>query len=196
MKAPDPTVELSLAVGRNLRRIRTRRGHSLERLARISGVSRAMLGQIETGKSMPTIGLLWKVATALDIPFTTLIASEAGRGTHVFRADRAKILTSSKGQFTSRALFPFEDERRLEFYEIHIGPLHTEEAEPHAPGTTEYLHVQSGEVEIRVGREPWRLLGIGDAIVFEADVPHAYRNPSTQEARVSLVMTYVEPIGG
>lgn len=196
MSGVDPSIEPALTVGRNLRRLRTRRGHSLERLARLSGVSRAMLGQIETGKSMPTIGLLWKVATALDVPFTALVASDCGHGTQVFRADRAKILASSQGRFTSRALFPFEDERRVEFYELRIAALHTEEAAAHAPGTTEYLVVQDGGLEVRVAREAWRRLGAGDAIVFEADVDHAYRNPTTREAQVYLVMTYVEPVGG
>lgn len=196
MRGTDPSIELAVTIGHNLRRIRTRRGHSLERLAHISGVSRAMIGQIETAKSMPTIGLLWKVATALDVPFSALVAGEGGGGTHLLRAARAKILTSSQGRFTSRALFPFEDERRVEFYEIRIAPLHTEEAEAHAPGTIEHLVVHSGEVEVRVGREPWRLLGAGDAIVFEADVAHAYRNPTVREIQIYLVMIYVEPIGG
>jgi Helix-turn-helix domain len=43
----DGSAELSSILGRNLRRLRTQRGHSLERLARLSGVSRAMLGQID-----------------------------------------------------------------------------------------------------------------------------------------------------
>ena len=54
----DPIAELSVTVGRNLRRLRVKQGYSLERLAKQSRVSRAMLGQIETGKSVPTIGLL------------------------------------------------------------------------------------------------------------------------------------------
>ena len=62
--------DLSAVVGHNLRLLRSRRGYSLERLAQISGVSRAMLGQIELGRSAPTINLLWKVARALEIPLS------------------------------------------------------------------------------------------------------------------------------
>ena len=69
--APAPregeSTDLAPVVGGNLRRLRTRRGLSLERLAQISGVSRAMLGQIELGQSAPTINVLWKIARALDI---------------------------------------------------------------------------------------------------------------------------------
>ena len=192
----DPSQELAGIVGANLRRLRTKQGHSLERLAKVSGVSRAMLGQIENGKSAPTISLLWKVATALGVPFATLIASRQVSGTTVLRRDSAKILSSSDGRFTSRALFPFESERRAEFYELRLAPSHTEHAEAHAPGTLENIIVTQGTVEIVPGREAPQLLGEGDAIIFQADVPHRYRNMRAVEAVIYLVMTYVAPVGG
>ena len=194
-ETPDVAIDLPVIVGKNLRRLRTRRGHSLERLARLSGVSRAMLGQIETGKSVPTISLLWKVATALDVPFATLIAAQEVQGTIVLPRDRAKVLSSSDGQFTSRALFPFDSERRVEFYELRLAPHHRENAEAHAPGTRENLVVASGAVEITVGKDRPHTLAEGDAILFEADVPHSYRNLGASEVVLYLVMTYVESIG-
>lgn len=106
--APQTAADLAEMLSRNLRRLRTRRGHSLERLARQSGVSRAMLGQIETGKSVPTISVLWKIATALDVPFASLLQLETARAPVVLRRSDATLLTASQGQFTSRALFPFE----------------------------------------------------------------------------------------
>lgn len=192
----DPAGELSVALGHNLKRLRVRQGHSLERLARLSGVSRGMLGQIENCKSVPSIAVLWKISTALGVPFATLIASPRMSGTAVLRRDRAKILSSSEGRFTSRALFPFESERRVEFYELRLAPSHTEQAEPHAPGTVENLIVSHGTVEVAVGREAPLVLGEGDAVLFEADVPHAYRNLQAAEAVLYLVMTYITPVGG
>jgi len=190
-----PETDLPAIVGRNVRRLRTRRGQSLERLAKQSGVSRAMLGQIETGKSAPTIGLLWKVASALNVPFANLLQTDVPRGAVVLRRTDAKILSSSQGQFTSRALFPFETGRRVEFYELRIGPLHRETAEPHAPGTRENLFVAKGIVEIAAGAEKPLTLAEGDAILFDADVPHVYKNLTVDEAVLYLVMTYAESVG-
>jgi transcriptional regulator with XRE-family HTH domain len=190
----DPASELAATVGRNLRRLRTRQGHSLERLAKLSGVSRGMLGQIELGRSAPTIGLLWKIATALDVTFATLTASDVGGGTAVMRRDKAKVLASSNGQFTSRALFPFDGERRVEFYELRIAPGYEEAAEAHAPGTIENLSLSAGRLELYDGEET-HVLETGDAILFEAGRPHRYRNPGTVEAVAYLVMTYDEAIG-
>lgn len=193
--AGDTEGELPALLGRNLRRHRTRQGHSLERLAKLSGVSRAMLSQIETGKSAPTINLLWKIATALGVPFATLLDSQRTSGTTVLKRNDAKVLASQDGRFSSRALFPFDGERKVEFYELRLAPRHAEHADAHAPGTVENLVIVKGALEIRSGREAAHALQEGDAVVFEADVPHSYRNLSDAETVAYLVMTYVETIG-
>lgn len=188
---PDAAPDLAPTVGKNLRSLRGQRGLSLEKLAHASGVSRAMLGQVELGQSAPTINVLWKIARALDVPFSALISTAAQSGAQVLRASAAKKLMSHDGSFVSRALFPFGGPRRVEFYELRLAARSTELADAHPPGTTENLVVNTGEVEIEAGGER-HLLERGDAIWFEADAPHAYRNPGRLEAVLYLVMTYAD----
>ncbi len=191
--APAAT-DLAPVVGANLRRLRVKRGLSLEKLSKMSGVSRAMLGQIELGQSAPTINVLWKISTALSVPFSGLIGQRQAGGHVVLRGESAKTLTSHDGSFSSRALFPFDEPRRVEFYELRLAPRGEERADAHAPGTVENLVVSKGEVEVEIegARE---LLHAGDAIVFEADAPHVYRNPSAAESVMYLVMTYADTVG-
>ncbi len=191
---PATPGDLTPVVGSNLRRLRLRRSLSLEKLSRQSGVSRAMLGQIELGQSAPTINVLWKISTALGVPFSALISSRSSGGVSVLRAEQAKKLTSHDGSFSSRALFPFDEPRRVEFYELRLAPRGVEHADAHAPGTAENLVVSQGRVEIDIGGAT-QALGPGDAIVFEADQPHAYRNPADGEALMYLVMTYADTVG-
>jgi transcriptional regulator with XRE-family HTH domain len=186
--------DLAPVVGVNLRRLRTRRGLSLERLAQISGVSRAMLGQIELGQSAPTINVLWKIARALEVTFSALISARTQSGALVLRASEAKILTSKDRSFSSRALFPFDEPRRIEFYELRLSGGAVEDADAHPPGTSENLVVTAGTVEIDVAGDTHRLEA-GDSILFEADTPHAYRNAGKVEAVMYLVMTYADEIG-
>jgi transcriptional regulator with XRE-family HTH domain len=188
------STDLAPVVGANLRRLRTRRGLSLERLAQISGVSRAMLGQIELGQSAPTINVLWKIARALEVTFSALISARTQSGALVLRSQESKILTSKDRSFSSRALFPFDEPRRVEFYELRLSAGSVEDADAHPPGTTENLVVTAGTVEIDVAGDTHRL-ETGDSILFEADTPHAYRNPGKGEAVMYLVMTYAEEIG-
>ena len=192
--APSETTDLAPVVGANLRRLRTRRGLSLERLAQISGVSRAMLGQIELGQSAPTINVLWKIARALEVTFSALISARTQSGALVLRSSESKILTSKDRSFSSRALFPFDEPRRVEFYELRLTAGSVEDADAHPPGTTENLVVTAGTVEIDVAGDTHRLEA-GDSILFEADTPHAYRNAGKNEAVMYLVMTYAEEIG-
>ena len=190
----EQSTDLAPVVGGNLRRLRTRRGLSLERLAQISGVSRAMLGQIELGQSAPTINVLWKIARALEVTFSALISARTQSGALVLRSQDSKILTSKDRSFSSRALFPFDEPRRVEFYELRLDAGAVEEADAHPPGTSENLVVTAGTIEIDVGGDTHRL-ETGDSILFEADTPHAYRNAGKVEAVMYLVMTYAEEIG-
>jgi transcriptional regulator with XRE-family HTH domain len=185
---------LTETLGRNLRRLRTRRGLSLDRLAQVSAVSRAMLSQIELGRSAPTISVLWKISTALGVQFAALVSSKGRSSVEVLRAEQSKLLVSRDGGFSSRALFPYDAPRRVEFYEVRLGAGAVEEAEPHAPGTTEYLVVSHGAVEVQV-EATRHALAQGDSMVFQADVPHAYRNSGADEAVGYLVMMYAEPVG-
>jgi len=189
-----PTADLAPLVGTNLRRLRVKRELSLEKLSRLSGVSRAMLGQVELGQSAPTINVLWKISTALGVPFSALIGSKQTGGVTVLRSEQAKVLSSHDGRFRSRALFPFDEPRRVEFYELKLAPRAEEKAEAHAPGTVENLVVSAGAVEVEVDGQR-QALRAGDAIVFEADSAHAYRNAGEGEAVMYLVMTYAETVG-
>jgi transcriptional regulator with XRE-family HTH domain len=186
------TQQLKRRVGENLERLRKERGLSLERLSTLAGVSRAMLGQIETGESMPTIGLLWKVSRGLDVRFADLLGDEDSGDVQFLPADSSKILRSSDGSFESRALFPFDLKRRAEFYELRLRGGHQEKADPHAEGTYENLVVHSGRLRLTVGDAPPVDLRQGDAVYFRADVPHVYANPATRDAIMYLVMTYAE----
>jgi transcriptional regulator with XRE-family HTH domain len=185
--------EWTESVGANLRRHRVRRGYSLARLAERSGVSRSKLSQIERGRSAAAINVLWKIAHALELPFSALLDQTEKSGTRVLRASESRRLTSADGHFASRALSPFDAPRRVEFYELLLRAGGIENADPHAPGTTETLVVSRGLLELTVGDEH-HVLFAGDSIVFEADVPHSYGNPRDFETLVYLVMTYTDEV--
>jgi transcriptional regulator with XRE-family HTH domain len=192
--APVSGGDLTAVVGVNLRRLRTDRGLSLEKLAQASGVSRAMLGQVELGQSAPTINVLWKIAQALDVSFSALITAPRAGETLVLRSAEARRLTSQDGSFSSRALFPLDEARRVEFYELRLTPFGVERADAHAPGTMENLVVATGAVEIELPSQR-HVLATGDAIYFDASSPHVYRNPAGQPSVMYLVMTYPAPVG-
>jgi mannose-6-phosphate isomerase-like protein (cupin superfamily) len=138
--------------------------------------------------------VLWKIARALDVPFSALLSTNLDTSPVLLRASSAKRLSSLDGSFSSRALFPFDRPRRVEFYELHLKTHAVEKADPHPPGTAENIVVNAGAVTITVGNSVHEL-NQGDALLFSADVPHSYSNRGNHDALMYLVMTYAETLG-
>lgn len=189
VRDPDE-LPLDVIVGSNLKLERVARGWSLDDLAREAGISRTVLGQIEIGQTEPSIGNIWKIAHAMGMPFSTLLANPGSRtGTRTTTRRAAKKLTGTDGRFTTRALYSVGDPDAAEFYELWMAPHSREDAEPHRIGTRENLVVASGSLELLLDRDVVHL-SAGDSTNFAADQPHSYINRSSQECWMYLVMNY------
>jgi rhodanese-related sulfurtransferase/transcriptional regulator with XRE-family HTH domain len=188
-EVPPAEPELDAILSANLRRERARAGMSLDELAGRSGVSRTQLGQYELGRTVPAIATTWRIAQALGVPFSALLATDTPTGLRVLRRADARVLTSADGRFTSRALFPLGEPHSAEFYELTLAPHSYEEADAHRRGTTENLVVTSGRLQLDVGGRSVAM-GPGDAVLFRADVPHRYANPGSEPCVMYLVITY------
>ncbi|MDI7216613.1 XRE family transcriptional regulator [Leptospira santarosai] len=192
-KESPSSEHITEVVKENLKLIRHTKGFSLDKLASRCGVSRAMLSQIEQGKSVPTISVLWKIANGLNVPFSELLKEKGVEGVIVMKAENTKVLFSSSKVFSSRALFPYNGNRKTEFYELILKPGGIEVAEPHSSGTTENIVVVSGKLRLRVGEKVVELEP-KDSVFFRADIPHEYSNPTDQETLMYLVMDYRDEI--
>lgn len=183
--------ELATIIGGNVRRFRKQRGWSLEQFGRAAKVSRAMLGQIELSRSVPTITVLWKIARALDVPISTLLGRDIHDGPRLMPAAKASILTSASGRLRMWALCPADHARKIGFHEMVLQGDTLEDIEAQAQGTLENLVVCQGAVEVFIGTGMYSLIA-GDAIFFSADVAHSYRNPHPTPARCYVVTSYAE----
>jgi transcriptional regulator with XRE-family HTH domain len=180
--------ELGRQVAENLRHRRKLRGMSLDDLAKASGVSRAALSQVETCKTNPTVGLLWKIAVGLGVPFADLLG-QPKTGVNVLRRGDSQVLRSLDGKLESRPLTPAGASALVEIYELRLSARSTHTSEPHAPGTHEFLIVLSGALKLHIDGEQIELMA-GDSVSFPADKSHAYENPASSEARYHNVILY------
>ncbi len=180
--------DLAGCVADHLREQRKRRDMSLDQLAQLTGVSRAALSQIETRKTNPTIGVLWKIASGLGIAFSDLVG-EPRAGLSVLRYGEGQLLRSAGGKFDSRPLMPGAGIPKIEMYELRFAARSRHASGPHGPGTQEILVVLSGVMRMIVGEQSDEL-GPGDSVVFDANRPHIYDNPGSSEARCHNVIVY------
>ena len=162
-------------VSENARRLREEKRLTLDEAARLTGVSRSMLAQIEKGDVNPTISMVWKIANGYKVSFTSLVEPARERPV-LLRGDDAPILEEDGGRYRNCPAFPFDGERGFETYRI-------------VPGTEEYVTVFAGEAEIGLPGETYRLR-TGDSLRFPADQPHRYRNPGTEETQLSMLIWY------
>lgn len=140
-------------VSENARRLREEKRLTLDEAARLTGVSRSMLAQIEKGDVNPTISMVWKIANGYKVSFTSLVEPARERPV-LLRGDDAPILEEDGGRYRNCPAFPFDGERGFETYRIVMLPGGALEAQPHLPGTEEYVTVFAGEAEIGLRGRP------------------------------------------
>lgn len=189
-KASEPEPERAEPdVGANLRLLRMERRLTLAELAERSGVSKAMLNQIENAKSSPTIALGWKIANGLGVSFGALLGESEPADFVVLGRSQIKEFHNRSRDLRSRALFPAADPRAAELYELWLKPGGEERAKAHAIGTREQIYLLQGRLVVEsAGRSAE--LAVGDVLFFRADRAHRYANPGTEPARFLLIMRY------
>ncbi|HTB73471.1 MAG TPA: XRE family transcriptional regulator [Polyangiaceae bacterium] len=181
--------ELSRRVAESLKRHRAERGLSLDQLALSSGVSRAALSQIEGARTNPTIGLVWKVAIGLGIPFQALLGGDESQKSLILRAGDAIPLRSTDGRMESRLLSPAGSGDRLEVYELRFQAKGFHRSESHGAGASETVILLSGSLRVTTGEETHDL-NAGDTLYFLAHLPHSYENRGARESRCIDIIAY------
>ena len=175
---------LSLLPAR-LKDARRAQGLSLDAVAKLSGVSRSMVSQIERGESSPTIATLWNLTRALQVDFAGLLEDGPASSIEVLRAAEVPSIENRGAGCTIRILSPPEDAGRHEVYELRFGEGGVLDSQPHRRGAREQLTVIEGKL-IVTSNEASQKIGQGDTARYAADVPH--RIEATRPSRAFLVV--------
>lgn len=180
--------QIHIKLGRNLRAIRGSRGLSLDKVSELTGVSKAMLGQIERGETSPTISIIWKIASGLRVSFTALIEEPASEVAVVAKQD-LEPLFEADGRFRSFTLFPFDPSKKFEIFAVEMDPGCIRESEAHNAGVEEFVLVSAGSLVIEILDASYRVEE-GGAVRFAADQPHKYINEGDTIARYHAIIYY------
>jgi len=175
---------LSLLPAR-LKEARRAQGLSLDAVAKLSGVSRSMVSQIERGESSPTIATLWNLTRALQVDFAGLLDEGAQDQIEVLRTGDVPSIENRGAGCTIRILSPPEDAGRHEVYELRFVEGGVLDSQPHRRGAREHLTVIEGKLVVTSGGAVEKI-GQGDTARYAADVPH--RIESDRPARAFLVV--------
>ena len=180
-------------VGSNCAAFRRERQLSLDALAKLAGLSKGMLVEIEQRRTNPSISTLCRIANALQVGLWELLSerSEACRITRHALADGKDLWHTAAG---SQAVL-IDAARVLdvggELWRWRLAPAESFEGVAHPAGTTEFLHVLRGTLTVEVGREAVECRQT-ESLRIRADAPHAYRN--LKDGTCEFMMCVIEPV--
>jgi XRE family transcriptional regulator, regulator of sulfur utilization len=180
----DPTSN----IGPVLKKVRFERDLTLEETSALTGVSKAMLGQIERGESIPTISVLWKISTGLRISFSELLGSESSNYEAISIEDINPVLESD-GKMILYNVFPFNPISGFDYFYIKLIPGARHVSIPHQNSTEEYIVVTSGTLELTVEDQTFELTA-PSALSFKSNKNHIYNNPYDTEVIFQSIVKY------
>ncbi len=182
-------------IGKLVTQMREEKSLSIEELAQNSGITPEKLIDIESGKTMPSIGVMIKISRSLGARLGTLLDGKESRAAVVTRssATPSNSTTASTNAHTEGLdFFPLAQgklDRHMEPFiiEIPVGSQHNSSQSEHEG--EEFLYVLEGCVDISYGAEQYRLER-GDSIYYDSIVPHTITNHSMTQAAKALAVVY------
>ena len=188
--AMETQPDMNLVIAANLKALRATKQLSLGEAAERTGVSKSMLGQIERGESSPTISTLWKIATGLQVSFTSLMEQPEPQ-TQLIREADMQPLTGDEGRFLLYPVIQSCAGRPFEILDLVLAPGALSASQPHADGTQEFVLVYEGVLEVRLGTAQTScLVHQGEVLHYHADQCHTYHNPGSTPTRAAMVIQY------
>ncbi|AEJ40969.1 transcriptional regulator, XRE family [Sulfobacillus acidophilus TPY] len=179
---------ITQAVGHTLKAIRLARGLTLDQVARLTGVSKPLLSQLERGETNPTVITLWKIAQGLGVPFAQLLESLESR-TDVRWETEHPTLSDQHGRYHVTRVARLDHPTPVELYRCVLAGSTRQPAVAHGPGVTEAIWVMTGRLTVEVGDQSYQL-DTNHSLVFLADRPHNYQNPSSEPVTYIVVESY------
>ncbi len=165
----DADVAARLAT--NIAQLREARGMTQQQIAKLADVPRATWAHLESGQANPTLAVLNRAASALQVSIEELIRPPR---TAVKYYASNSISVRTRGSVTVRKLLP-DPIPGMEIDRMELPAGARMNGIPHVPGTTEYLTCERGRISLVASGESWTL-SAGDVVVFRGDQRHSYAN--------------------
>jgi transcriptional regulator with XRE-family HTH domain len=183
-------------LGERIRRLRLKKSMGLVELGRHTGLSASFLSQLETGRVVPTLRNLARIAMVFSKDLSYFFESEP---VAIFRVHRKKdrVRMPQTGveppNYTFESLGYMVPDRHMDPYFAEFVPLPAHvEPKSHLHAGFEFLYVLSGELNVRHGDHE-ATLGHGDAVYFDSGTPHSYRCAGTKPAEALIVTIHQAP---
>lgn len=177
-------------IGERIKRLRLKKSMGLVEMGKLTGLSASFLSQLETGRVVPTLRNLARIAMVFNKDLSYFFNPEPHTLFRVHRkTDRMRLPQSGVNDPTYyfESLGYLVPDRTLDPYLAEFIPLKKGmDVRPHVHAGFEFLYVLSGQMEIRHGNQA-QILDPGDSVYFDASTQHSYRCAREEKATVLIV---------
>lgn len=183
-------------IGERIKRLRLKKSMGLVELGKHTGLSASFLSQLETGRVVPTLRNLARIAMVFSKDLAYFFESEPQA---MFRVHRRKERVRLPQTGTDSPSYFFESlgymvpDRHMDPYFAEFIPTGSQqEPKSHMHAGYEFLYVLEGELTLHHG-ENRCTLGAGDAVYFDSSTPHSYLCSGPKSAS-ALIVTMHQPL--
>jgi transcriptional regulator with XRE-family HTH domain len=183
-------------IGERIKHLRLKKSMGLVELGRHTGLSASFLSQLETGRVVPTLRNLARIAMVFSKDLSFFFEPEPQT---LFRVHRAKERVRLPQTGVDDPSYFFESlgylvpDRQLDPYFAEFLPgKQGRGTKAHQHAGCEFLYVLSGALDIQHG-ETRHHIEAGDAVYFDANTIHSYGCSGETSARV-IIVTLQNPV--
>jgi transcriptional regulator with XRE-family HTH domain len=176
-------------IGGRIRGLRAERSLTLDGLAQLADVSRAMLSRIERGESSPTAQLLNKICGGLRITLSELFAETERPASPLARCADQPTWRDPASHYLRRNVSPAGTGSPVEIVEIEFpagGSVGFDN--DRVAGRDQHIWLLDGVLELNLDEETFRL-ETGDCFFMRFGRPIRFRNPSKRPTRYVVVLS-------
>lgn len=178
--------KIEISVGQRLREIRNLRGLSLRTLSEMSGLNINTLSLIENQHTSPSVSTLQQLAQSLQVPITEFFQTDHGSKelVHQKLGERPRVSFEHSTMEDLAAGMPrFGAEPLI----VTLNPGADSGKSPIVHTGREFVYCIDGHVTYTINSQKY-FLDPGDSLVFEAYLPHQWKNSDLTPSRILLVL--------
>ena len=179
-------VEGSLDVGARVHELRKERNLSLRALAEMCNVSPNTVSLIERGLSSPSIDTLQRLAGGLGVSIAALLETGEPADRVVLTQSASRVQSTASGMTIEHLGSGLSDHAFASFL-ITMEPRTRTNTVPIQHSGAEWVYCLEGLVEYEVAGREYQLMP-DDNLLFDASLPHRWRNPGRKPARMLLIL--------
>ena len=182
-----------LHIGKKIRDLRKKAGLVLQDLSNRTGLSKALLSQIEKEVVSPPIATLLKISKALGVNISFFFQNDdSEKRVTLVRSNESKVIDSryfgrEESGYYYEALAYKKSKKYMEPFLVEFKRKRAEKLSYFSHEGEEFIYLLEGTLEFRTETEQY-VLYPGDSLYFESSIPHAYRAMGRRNAKALTVV--------